>query len=96
MCGENVDSFNTTWSLTVVNTLVVLPCTGEYTGNASRYCSTDGKWEEPSYIHCTSISIQNLKEQVNLVFTMTTLFYIISPPPQSNTPYRHQVQFISH
>lgn len=69
-----MDNYNTTWRLTEPNMLVVLPCTGEYTGNASRYCSSDGKWEEPSYIHCISKSIQQLKEQVNLVFAITTLF----------------------
>ncbi|XP_063416334.1 adhesion G protein-coupled receptor B3-like [Mytilus trossulus] len=60
-----MDNFNTTWRLTEPNTLVVLPCTGEYTGNTSRYCSISGKWEEPSYIHCISKSIQQLKEQTS-------------------------------
>ncbi|CAG2236942.1 ADGRB1 [Mytilus edulis] len=43
-CAESVDKFHTNWSKTAESTLVTLTCTGEYTGNVSRYCSSVGKW----------------------------------------------------
>ncbi|XP_071124121.1 adhesion G protein-coupled receptor B3-like [Mytilus edulis] len=61
LCSENVDKFNTTWSITPEKTLTTVACTGEYTGNASRYCSSEGKWEEPTYTNCISKSIQHLR-----------------------------------
>ncbi|CAC5400899.1 unnamed protein product [Mytilus coruscus] len=61
LCRENVDKFNTTWSITAENTFAILPCTGEYTANASRYCSSGGNWEEPAYRNCISKSLQHLK-----------------------------------
>lgn len=67
-----MDIFHTTWSKTSESTLATLACTGEYTGNASRYCSINGKWEEPNYSNCLSNSIEHIKEQVNPVYTMTT------------------------
>ncbi|CAC5362286.1 ADGRB1 [Mytilus coruscus] len=63
LCEENMDNFHTNWSITAESTLAILACTGEYTGNASRYCSSDGKWEEPNYSNCISKSIQHIKEQ---------------------------------
>ncbi|XP_052078408.1 adhesion G protein-coupled receptor B3-like isoform X2 [Mytilus californianus] len=63
ICRENLDKFNTKWNIAAANTHATLACTGEYTGNASRYCDNDGKWEEPNYINCISKSIQNLKDQ---------------------------------
>ncbi|CAG2198997.1 unnamed protein product [Mytilus edulis] len=36
LCSENVDKFNTTWSITPEKTLTTVACTGEYTGNASK------------------------------------------------------------
>ncbi|OPL33749.1 hypothetical protein AM593_09007, partial [Mytilus galloprovincialis] len=62
-CVENMDNFHTNWSKTAENTLAALACTGEYTGNASRYCSINGKWEEPNYSSCLSNSIEHIKEQ---------------------------------
>ncbi|CAC5425307.1 unnamed protein product [Mytilus coruscus] len=62
-CVEHMDNFHTNWSKTAESTLATLACTGEYTGNASRYCSSDGKWEEPDYSNCISKSIQNIKAQ---------------------------------
>ncbi|CAC5408847.1 unnamed protein product [Mytilus coruscus] len=47
-----MDNFHTNWSITAESTLAILACTGEYTGNASRYCSSDGKWKEPNYSNC--------------------------------------------
>ncbi|VDI21105.1 Hypothetical predicted protein, partial [Mytilus galloprovincialis] len=61
--SENVDNFHTNWSKTVEGTLVMVACTGEYTGNASRYCRSDGKWEVPNYSKCISNSIEQIKEQ---------------------------------
>ncbi|XP_076100755.1 uncharacterized protein LOC143069835 [Mytilus galloprovincialis] len=58
-----MDIFHTTWSKTSESTLATLACTGEYTGNASRYCSINGKWEEPNYSNCLSNSIEHIKEQ---------------------------------
>ncbi|CAG2235216.1 unnamed protein product [Mytilus edulis] len=66
-CAENVDDFLTKWSITPVSRLSTLDCTGDYTGNASRYCSRDGKWEKPNYNNCISKSIQHIKNQVNPV-----------------------------
>ncbi|VDI60331.1 Hypothetical predicted protein, partial [Mytilus galloprovincialis] len=62
-CAENIDEFNTNWSNTAENTLVTLTCTGDYTGNVSRYCSSGGKWKEPNYSNCISKVIQLIKEQ---------------------------------
>ncbi|VDI01660.1 latrophilin 2, partial [Mytilus galloprovincialis] len=62
-CEENMDIFHTNWSKTAESTLATLACTGEYTGNASRYCSINGKWEEPNYSNCLSNSIEHIKEQ---------------------------------
>ncbi|VDI06533.1 brain-specific angiogenesis inhibitor 3 [Mytilus galloprovincialis] len=62
-CVANVDNFHTNWRKTAESTLATLECTGEYTGNASRYCSSDGKWQEPNYSNCTSNSIEHIKEQ---------------------------------
>ncbi|XP_052106943.1 adhesion G protein-coupled receptor E1-like [Mytilus californianus] len=63
LCEENMDNFHTNWSITTESTLAILACTGEYTGNVSRYCSSDGKWEKPNYSNCISKSIQHIKEQ---------------------------------
>ncbi|VDI84318.1 latrophilin 2, partial [Mytilus galloprovincialis] len=62
-CVENMDNFHTNWSKTAENTLATAACTGEYTGNASRYCSNDGKWQQPNYSNCTSNSIEHIREQ---------------------------------
>ncbi|CAC5408850.1 unnamed protein product [Mytilus coruscus] len=67
LCEENVDNFNTIWSITSQNTLSTFACTGEYMGHASRYCSSDGKWEEPNYSNCISNSIQHLKSKTKLL-----------------------------
>lgn len=63
MCAEHRDKFDTTWSITAVSTLATLACTGEYIGNVSRYCSSDGKWEEPNYSNCIGKSIQHIKNK---------------------------------
>ncbi|CAC5362288.1 unnamed protein product [Mytilus coruscus] len=62
-CIENVDNFHTNWSKTAESTLATVACTGEHMGNASRYCSSDGKWQEPNYSNCISNSIEHIKEQ---------------------------------
>ncbi|CAG2256987.1 unnamed protein product [Mytilus edulis] len=67
LCAENVDNFNTKWSITAQNTIATLKCSGYYTGYVSRYCSSYGKWEEPNYSNCISKSIQNLKSQTKLL-----------------------------
>lgn len=71
-CVENVDNFHTNWSKTAGSTLATVECTGQYTGSASRYCGSDGKWQEPNYSNCTSNSIVHIKEEVNPVYTMIT------------------------
>ncbi|CAG2256249.1 unnamed protein product [Mytilus edulis] len=63
LCEENVDTLHTKWNTTVESTLATVACTGDYTGNASRYCSSHGKWKELNYINCISKSIQHIKEQ---------------------------------
>ncbi|CAC5408849.1 unnamed protein product [Mytilus coruscus] len=65
LCEENMDNFHSNWSITAESTYAILACSGEYTGNASRYCSSDGKWEEPNYSNCISKSIQHIKEQTS-------------------------------
>lgn len=61
LCAENVDQFNTNWSKTAESTLVIVACNGENTGNASRYCNSEGQWEEPNYSNCISKSIKTYK-----------------------------------
>ncbi|CAC5379532.1 unnamed protein product [Mytilus coruscus] len=51
-CVENMDRFDTKWNRTAENTLVILSCTGEYTGTVSRNCSNGGMWDEPDYAKC--------------------------------------------
>ncbi|XP_076071097.1 adhesion G protein-coupled receptor B1-like [Mytilus galloprovincialis] len=62
-CQIVVDSFNTVWNLARINTNVSAQCSGDYTGTISRYCNTEGRWEEPDYSKCTHIAIKNLQEQ---------------------------------
>ncbi|VDI14754.1 Hypothetical predicted protein [Mytilus galloprovincialis] len=63
LCAENVDNLYTYWNTTEESTLSTLVCNGEYVGYVSRYCSSEGNWEEPNYSNCTSKSIQHIKEQ---------------------------------
>lgn len=51
-CEETMDNYNTNWSKTAGNTLSILPCSGDNTSNTSRFCKTDGQWEEPNYSNC--------------------------------------------
>ncbi|CAC5400898.1 unnamed protein product [Mytilus coruscus] len=62
-CRENVDRFNTKWSMKKPKTQVTLFCTGEYVGNVSRHCNGIRIWDRPNYRQCISISIQYLQEQ---------------------------------
>ncbi|VDH98409.1 leucine-rich repeat-containing G protein-coupled receptor 5 [Mytilus galloprovincialis] len=63
LCAENVDNFNTKWSITAQNTIATLKCSGYYTGYVSRYCSSYGKWEEPNYSNC--INLENITRDNN-------------------------------
>ncbi|VDI04201.1 brain-specific angiogenesis inhibitor 3 [Mytilus galloprovincialis] len=63
LCAENVDNLYTYWNTTEESTLSTLVCTGEYLGYVTRYCSSEGNWEEPNYSNCTRKSIQHIKEQ---------------------------------
>lgn len=67
-CLTNVDRFNTKWDQTKVGTVIEMACTGNYTGTVSRLCGTGGQWKEPDNSQCTSVAIQNLQKQVNLMF----------------------------
>lgn len=71
-----MDNFHTNWSKTAKSTLATVECTGEYMGIASRYCSNEGKWQQPNYSNCTSNSIEHIREQVNPGYTMTTSFFL--------------------
>ncbi|CAG2246566.1 ADGRL2 [Mytilus edulis] len=62
-CVQHVDKFHTNWNKTAESTLATLTCTGEYTGNVSRYCSSDGKWQEPNYSNCISKPIEYIKDK---------------------------------
>lgn len=71
-----MDNFHTNWSKTAGSTLATVECTGQYTGSASRYCGSDGKWQEPNYSNCTSNSIEHIKEEVNPVYTLITSVFL--------------------
>ncbi|CAC5386745.1 unnamed protein product [Mytilus coruscus] len=61
-CPENTDNYGTFWNKTVSDTVVVLPCSGNFTGLVSRRC-VGGNWQTPDYSTCVRQDLQTVFEQ---------------------------------
>ncbi|CAG2255064.1 unnamed protein product [Mytilus edulis] len=61
-CPENTDNYGTFWNRTVSDTVVVLPCSGNFTGLISRQC-VGGNWQTPDYSTCVRQDLQKIFEE---------------------------------
>ncbi|XP_063405019.1 uncharacterized protein LOC134688338 isoform X2 [Mytilus trossulus] len=61
-CPENTDNYGTFWNRTVSDTVVILPCSGNFTGLISRQC-IGGNWQTPDYSTCVRQDLQKIFEE---------------------------------
>ncbi|XP_068678749.1 adhesion G protein-coupled receptor B1-like [Montipora foliosa] len=52
------------WAATAAAGIDIQPCPNGASGNASRECSNDAKWKDPSFLGCSSFGFISLKDQI--------------------------------
>ncbi|XP_068678399.1 adhesion G protein-coupled receptor L4-like [Montipora foliosa] len=52
------------WAATAAAGIDIQPCPNGASGNASRECSSDAKWKDPSFLGCSSFRFILLKDQI--------------------------------